>query len=60
MTTAVTLSATPKDNGFQATITLPGGVEMNSAETYPSIPEAIQAAALKLLEMPERIEGLGG
>lgn len=59
MTMAVTLSATPKGNGFQATVVLPGGVEMNSAETYPSIPEAIRAAALKLLDMPERIDALG-
>ena len=59
MTIAVNLSATPKGNGFQATITFPNGVEMNSAETYPSAPEAIRAAALKLLERPERVDALG-
>lgn len=58
MTTSVTLSATPRGNGFQATVTLPNGVSMSSAETYPSIPEAITAAALKLLDMPERIDAL--
>ena len=54
----VTLSATPKGNGYQATVTLPDGVSISSAETYPSIAEAITAAALKLLDMPERIEAL--
>lgn len=37
----VTLSATPKGNGYQATVTLPDGVSISSAETYPSIAEAI-------------------
>jgi hypothetical protein len=54
----VTLSATPKGNGYQATVTLPDGVSISSAETYPSIAEAITAAALKLLDMPERLESL--
>jgi len=54
----VTLSATPKGNGYQATVTLPDGVSISSAETYPSIAEAITAAALKLLDMPERLEAL--
>jgi hypothetical protein len=54
----ITLSATPKGNGYQATVTLPNGVSMSSAETYPSIPEAMTAAAMKLLDMPERIEAL--
>jgi hypothetical protein len=31
---------------------------MSSAETYPSIAEAITAAAMKLLDMPERLEAL--
>lgn len=52
------LSATPKGNGYQATVTFPSGVSMSSAESYPTIPEAITAAALKLLDMPERIEAL--
>ncbi|UAL10164.1 hypothetical protein [Caulobacter segnis] len=56
----ITLSATPKGNGYQATITFPTGVAISSAETYPSIAEAITAAALKLLEMPERLTDLDG
>jgi hypothetical protein len=31
---------------------------MSSAETYPTIAEAMTAAALKLLDMPERLEEL--
>jgi hypothetical protein len=54
----VTLSATPKGNGYQATVTFPDGVSISSAETYPSIAEAIAAAALKLLDMPDRLEAL--
>lgn len=54
----ITLSATPKGNGYQATVTLPDGISMSSAETYPSIAEAMTAAAMKLLDMPERIEAL--
>jgi hypothetical protein len=53
--TAVTLSATPKGNGYQATVVLPDGVSISSAETYPSIADAITAAAMKLLDMPERL-----
>lgn len=60
MSTTVTLSATPKGNGYQATVTLPDGVSISSAETYPSIAEAITAAAMKLLDMPERLEALNG
>ena len=56
--TELTLSATPKGNGYQATVTLPGGVSISSAETYPSVAEAITAAALKVLDMPERLEGI--
>jgi hypothetical protein len=56
---SVTLSATPKGNGFQATITYPDGVAVSSAEAFPSESEAISAAALKLLEMPERLEDPG-
>lgn len=55
--TEVTLSATPKGNGYQTTVTF-HGVSMSSAETYPSIGEAITAAAMKLLNMPERLEAL--
>jgi hypothetical protein len=56
--TTLTLSATPKGNGYQATVTLPDGVSISSAETYPTVAEAITAAALKVLEMPERLETL--
>ena len=56
--TEVKLTATPKGNGYQATVTFPAGVSVSSAESYPTIAEAITAAALKLLEMPERIEAL--
>ena len=56
----IDLSATPKGNGYQATVTLPGGVSINSAETYPSIAEAVAAAAWKLLDMPDRLEALNG
>ena len=55
----ITLSATPKGNGFQATVIFPGdGVSISSAETYPTIAEALTAAALKLLDMPERLEAM--
>ncbi|VVB49915.1 hypothetical protein RHAL1_04079 [Beijerinckiaceae bacterium RH AL1] len=54
----ITLSATPKGNGYQATVTLPDGVSISSAETYPSIAEAMTAAAKKLLDMPARLEAL--
>lgn len=46
----ITLSATPKGNGYQATVTFPDdGVSISSAETYPTIAEAMTAAAMKLL-----------
>lgn len=54
----ITLSATPKVNCYQATIAFSGGVSMSSAETYPTIAEAMRAAALKLLDMPLRLEAL--
>ena len=54
----ITLSATPSGNGYQATLTFSGGVSMSSAETYPTIGEALTAAALKLLDMPERLAAL--
>lgn len=55
---SVTLSATPKGNGFQATVTFASGVSISSAEAFPTKSEAISAAACKLLDMPERLEGL--
>jgi hypothetical protein len=54
----ITLSATPKGNGYEATVTLPDGISISSAETYPSIAEAMIAAAMKLLAMPERLAAL--
>lgn len=53
---SVTLSATPKGNVFQATVTYSNGVAVSSSESYPTKAEAITAAALKLLDMPERLE----
>ena len=53
---SVTLSATPKGNGFQATVTFSNGVGISSSESYPTQAEAITAAALKLLDMPKRLE----
>lgn len=54
----ITLSATPKGNGYQATVTFSDDVSISSAETYPSIAEAMTAAAMKLLDMPARLEAL--
>ncbi|EKS26826.1 MULTISPECIES: hypothetical protein [Nitrobacteraceae] len=54
----IQLSATPKGNGYQATVTFPDGVSMSSEETYPTIAEAVTAAAIKLLAMPERLAAL--
>lgn len=54
----IELSATPKDNGYQATVKFPDGVSVNSKEVYPTIGEAIAAAAMKLLDMPDRLARL--
>jgi hypothetical protein len=54
----IQLSATPKGNGYQATVTFPDGVSISSAETYPTIAEAMTAAAIKLVDMPQRLEAL--
>jgi len=51
----VRLSATPKGNGFQATITYPDGTSMSSAEAFPTQSEAILMAATKLLTMKHRL-----
>jgi len=40
-------------------VTFPDGVSISSEETYPTIAEAITAAAVKLLDMPERLATLG-
>lgn len=53
---SVTLSATPKGNGFQATVNFSNGVAISSSESYPTRAEAITAAALKLLDLPDRLE----
>jgi len=55
---SVTLSATPKGNGFQATVSYDGWVSISSAETYPTMAEAISSAAIKMLDMPERLEAM--
>ena len=55
---SVTMSATPKGNGFQATVSYDGWVSISSAETYPTMAEAISAAAIKMLDMPERLEAM--
>lgn len=52
----IRLTATPKGNGFQATITFSNGVSISSAEAFPSEAEAILAAAEKLLQMPDRVQ----
>lgn len=54
----VQLSATPRGNGYKATIAFPDGVSISSQETYPTIAEAITAAATKLLDMTERLDAL--
>lgn len=56
--TEIRLSAAPRGNGFQGTVTFPNGVSMSSAETYPTVSEALTAAALKMLDMPERLANL--
>lgn len=52
---SVTLSATPKGNGLQATVDYSYGIAVSSAETYPTEGEAIAAAALKMLNLPKRL-----
>ncbi len=54
----IQLSATPKGNGYQATLTFPDGVSISSEEAYPTIAEVITAAAINLLDMPERLATL--
>jgi hypothetical protein len=52
----IALTAAPTGNGYQGTITYSYGVSISPAQTYPTIAEAISAAAIKMLEMPERLE----
>jgi hypothetical protein len=40
----IQLSAAPKGNGYQATVTFPDGVSISSAETHPTIAEEMTAA----------------
>ncbi|WP_454635008.1 hypothetical protein [Bradyrhizobium cenepequi] len=47
----IQLSATPKGNGYQATLTFSDGVSISSEEAYPTIAEVITAAAINLLDM---------
>ena len=54
----VRLGARRQGNGFQATVAYSNGVSISSAESFPSIAEAISAAALKLMAMPERLDAL--
>jgi hypothetical protein len=54
----IQLSATPKGNGYQATVTFPDGISISSDETYPTIGEAIAAGAMKLLDIPDRLARL--
>jgi hypothetical protein len=56
--TDIKLLAEPKGNGYQAMVSFPNGLSISSAETYPTIAEAMTAAALKLLEMTDRLEAL--
>jgi hypothetical protein len=46
--TTITLSATPNGNGYRGTISYSYGVSISSAETYPTIAEAVTAAALRI------------
>jgi hypothetical protein len=56
--TEIKLSATPKGNGYQTTVSFPDGVSISSAMTYPTIAEAIAAAGLKLIDMEDRLTAL--
>jgi hypothetical protein len=55
----VRLTATLKRNGYQATSPFPTASRSTRRKPFPSIPEAIRAAALKLMDMHDRIEALG-
>ena len=53
-----TLSTPPQGNGFAANIRLSTGVEINSAETYPTEREAMKAAARKLIAMSDHLDAM--
>jgi hypothetical protein len=52
----ITLSAAPRGSDYQQAIIYCYGVSKSSAGQSPTLAEAISAAAIKLLEMPERLE----
>jgi hypothetical protein len=54
----ITLSESSKGNRYQATIALSDGVSISPAKAFPSIGEAVAAAAMKLLDMPGRLADL--
>jgi hypothetical protein len=56
--TEIKLLAEPKGNGYQAMVSFPNGVSISSAETYPTIAEAMTASALKLLDITDRLEAV--
>ncbi|RIA44086.1 hypothetical protein DFR49_2323 [Hephaestia caeni] len=55
--TEVRIIVEAKGNGFGAMIVM-RGVSIGSAESWPTRAEAIEAAAAKLLTMPERLRNL--
>lgn len=52
----IALISAPTGNGHQGTIPCSRDVSVSSAETLPTLVEAISAAAIKMFEMPERVE----
>jgi len=56
--TEIRQSATPKGQWLSGDGELPDGVFISSTESYPTIGEAMAAAALKLLDMTDRLEAL--
>ena len=49
-------SAAPRGHGYQVTIAYSRAVSISSAETFPTLVEAITASAIKMLELPGRTE----
>lgn len=52
----IALSAAPTGNGYQGTIAYSYDVLASSGETFPTLVEPISAVAIKMFEMPERLE----
>ena len=50
----IALSAAPTGNGYQGMIAYFRAVSRSSAETFPTLVEAITAAAIKMLALPGR------